>query len=379
MAPDTPRTLVVTNDFPPRQGGIESFVLALTQRLPPDRVVVYTATMPGSARFDATVPFPVVRDRAGTLLPTPRVRDRAVQLLRAYDATAVLFGAAAPLGLLAADLRAAGARRLVGLTHGHEAWWARVPAARRALRRIGDTTDVLTYLGPWTREAIGRGLSPAARARMVRLPPGVDPERFHPGSGGAQLRRRLGIDPRRRVVACVARLTARKGQDTLIRSLPALRERVPGVLLLLVGGGADRPRLERLVDSLGVRRHVLFTGAVPWERLPAYFDAADVFAMPCRTRRFGLEPEALGIVFLEASASGLPVVVGRSGGAPDACLPGETGLVVEPTVPEVAAAVGDLLADPARAAAMGRRGREWVTEAWQWDDLAGRLRGLLAG
>jgi phosphatidylinositol alpha-1,6-mannosyltransferase len=153
---------------------------------------------------------------------------------------------------------------------------------------------------------------------------------------------------------------------------------VPDVLLVIVGGGPDRERLERLVDSVGVRSCVRLVGPVPWAELPPWFDAADVFAMPCRTRRMGLEPEALGIVFLEASASGLPVVVGNSGGAPDACIPGVTGIVVDGTAPSaVASAVIGLLSDPGRAAAMGARGREWVEREWQWDDLAARLRDIL--
>ena len=374
------RTLIVTNDFPPRQGGIESFVRALAQRLPHDGLVVYTSREPGDKAYDADLPFPVVRDRARTLLPTPRVGAQAEQLLRRHGCNGVLFGAAAPLGLLAPGLRSAGARRLVGLTHGHETWWARVPGARAALRRIGDSTDALTYLGEWTRARIASALSPEAAARMVRLPPGVDASRFHPGSGGAAVRARLGIAPDRPVVACIARLTPRKGQDTLVRALPHVLRRVPDALLLLVGGGEDRSRLERLVDRTGVRDSVLLTGPVPWAELPPYFDAADVFAMPCRTRRAGLEPEALGIVFLEASASGLPVVVGASGGAPDACIPGETGYVVDGRSPlQVAARVSELLLDRELAARLGARGRSWVQQDWDWDDLAADLRRLLEG
>lgn len=374
----TSRTLIVTNDFPPRQGGIESFVAALAERMRTDRVVVYTSSSEGDRRYDDALPFPVYRDRATTLLPTMRVGFHAERLLREHGCTSVLFGASAPLGLLAGRLRAAGARRIVALTHGHETWWARLPGTRQALRRIGDECDTLTYLGEYTRRAIATALSPTAAQRMVRLPPGVDPEVFRPGVGGEAVRASLGIGEDRPVVACVARLKPRKGQDMLIRALPQVRERIPDALLLIVGGGPDRPRLERLVDDHDLRGSVVFTGPVPWPQLPAYFDAADVFAMPCRTRRLGLEPEALGIVFLEASATALPVVVGDSGGAPDACLDGETGLVVRGTaVDDVAASVTRLLADPDLARRMGARGRAWVEEQWRWDDLAARLRGLL--
>ncbi len=374
-----PRTLVVTNDFPPRQGGIESFVAALVTRIPPETVVVYTARMPAQEDVDRALPFPVHRDRAGTLLPTARVAGRAARLLRVEGCTSVLFGAAAPLGLLTARLRAAGAIRLVGLTHGHETWWARTPGARWALRRIGEDTDVLTCLGDYTRGVLAGALSPAAAERMVRLAPGVDAERFRPGSGGPEVRAALGIPADAPVIVCVARLKPRKGQDVLIRALPEIRRRVPDALLLLVGGGPDRPRLERLVDRVGVRRAVRFTGSVPWAELPPYFDAGDVFAMPCRTRRLGLEPEALGIVFLEAAASGLPIVVGDSGGAPDAVRDGDTGYVVSGTsTGAVAARVGDLLADRELAARMGQRGRRWVQRDWAWPERVSLLSRLLA-
>jgi phosphatidyl-myo-inositol dimannoside synthase len=146
----------------------------------------------------------------------------------------------------------------------------------------------------------------------------------------------------------------------------------------VVGDGPHRLALERLADETGVRGHVLFTGAVPWTDIPPYFDAGNVFAMPCRTRLGGLEPEALGIVFLEAQASGLPVIVGDSGGAPDAVVHGETGFVVDPYNPvAVSAKVAGLLAEPVAARAMGERGRAWVRENWTWDVSVAKLRTLL--
>ena len=179
------RTLVVTNDFPTRRGGIESFVLALCERLPADEVVVYTASMPGDAAYDAGLPFPVYRDPGRTLLPTPAVARRVTEVLRRHGCDRVLFGAGAPLGLLAPGLRRAGATRLVALTHGHEVWWARTPVAHRLLRRIGDSVDVLTYVSEWCRDHLAPALSEAAATRMCRLSPGVDPGRFFPGCGGA--------------------------------------------------------------------------------------------------------------------------------------------------------------------------------------------------
>jgi phosphatidyl-myo-inositol dimannoside synthase len=373
------RTLVVTNDFPTRQGGIEAFVRTLAGSLPPDEVVVLTARMSSAdAAYDATLPFQVIRHPVHTLLPTRQVAGAAAKIVRSHRCDRVLFGAAAPLGLLAPALRDAGARRLVGITHGHECWWARVPGARQALRRIGDTTDVLTYLGAYTRSVIASALSAPAAARMERLTPGVDPDVFRPGTGGGAVRSRYGVPGDAPVVVCVARLIARKGQDTLVRAFPLVRSAVPHARLLLVGGGPDGPRLARLAAGLGFAEQVILTGPVSWSDTPAYFDAGNVFAMPCRTRLGGLEPEALGIVFLEAQATGLPVLVGRSGGAPDAVLDGESGYVVDPHDPgQVAERQIELLRDPDRARWMGAAGRAWVQQSWTWDQVGRRLLEIL--
>lgn len=371
------RTLVVTNDFPPRPGGIQAFVHGLAVRRPPGSVVVYAPAWKGAAEFDAAQPFPVVRHPGSLMLPEPGVLRRAADVLRAERCDSVVFGAAAPLGLLAPALRRRGARRLVGITHGHEAGWASLPVARTLLGRIGDGVDVLTYLGEYTRSRMARALSPGAAARMARLAPGVDETLFHRGAGGAEIRERHGLTGRP-VAVCVSRLVPRKGQDALLRAWPRVLESVPDAALLLVGGGPYRGDLERLAASLRVGGSVVFTGGVPWEELPAHFDAGDVFAMPCRTRRRGLDVEGLGIVYLEASATGLPVVAGDSGGAPDAVLDGETGLVVPGrSVPGIAEAVAGLLADPDRARAMGEKGRAWIEREWRWDVQARRLGNLL--
>ncbi|QNP62898.1 glycosyltransferase family 4 protein [Streptomyces genisteinicus] len=378
------KTLIVTNDFPPRPGGIQAFLHNMALRLDPGRIVVYASTWKrgregeeATAAFDAEQPFTVVRDRTTMLLPTPRVTRRAVGLLREHGCESVWFGAAAPLGLMAPSLRAAGARRLVATTHGHEAGWAQLPASRQLLRRIGEGTDTITYLGEYTRSRIARALTPQAAARMVQLPPGVDEKTFHPGSGGDRVRERLGLSDRP-VVVCVSRLVPRKGQDTLIRAMPAILAQVPDAVLLVVGGGPYEKDLRALAGRTGVAHAVRFTGAVPWSELPAHYGAGDVFAMPCRTRRGGLDVEGLGIVYLEASATGLPVVAGDSGGAPDAVLDGETGWVVRGGEPaDCADRIVTLLRDPDLRRRMGERGRAWVEERWRWDLLAGRLRELL--
>jgi phosphatidylinositol alpha-1,6-mannosyltransferase len=360
---DAPRTLVVTNDFPPRPGGIQSFVHGLVSRLPADRVVVYTSRWRGWQEWDASQQFEVIRENTSVLLPTTNVRRKVVELLTAHECEAVWFGAAAPLGLLAPALRRAGAERIVATTHGHEVGWAAAPGARQLLRRIAGDVDVLTYLGDFTKSRL-QNVVPK-ETTLQRLAPGVDTDAFRPGLG-AERRDQLGLRDRR-VVVCVSRLMPRKGQDVLIRALPAIRQRVPDVSLLLVGGGPMRQRLERLAVTAGVAGAVTFTGSVPTDELPTYYGAGDVFAMPGRTRLGGIDVEGLGIVFLEAAACGLPVVAGDSGGAPEAVVDGTTGYVVDGrSVGAVADHVADLLAEPQLARAMGAAGHDWVSSRWSW-------------
>jgi phosphatidylinositol alpha-1,6-mannosyltransferase len=374
-----PKVLVLTNDFPPRPGGIQFFVHALAMQLPPESVAVYAPAWEGAEQFDAGLPFPVVRHPTSLMLPVPSVARRAERILAAEGCDTVLFGAAAPLGLLAPGLRKAGAKRLIALTHGHEAGWAALPAARSILRRIGDSVDTMTYLGEYTRVRLARALSPAAAARMTRLTPGVDTSEFHPGAGGQAIREKLGLGSRP-VVVCVSRMVPRKGQDTLIRAWPLVLATTPDATLLLVGDGPYRGRLERMARHLGVDGSVVFTGAPSRAGLPAYFDAGNVFAMPCRTRRGGLDVEGLGMVFLEAAATGLPVVGGDSGNAADAIRDGETGYVVPGvSVADLAGRLNRLLTDPCAAKAMGDKGLAWVHQEWRWEIIAQRFAEILAG
>jgi phosphatidylinositol alpha-1,6-mannosyltransferase len=235
------------------------------------------------------------------------------------------------------------------------------------LRRIGAHADVVTYLGEYTRARLARAIP---QDKLVRLAPGVDTGLFHPGAAKAE----LGLAGRP-VVACVSRLVPRKGQDRLIRAWPEVLGAVPDAVLLLVGGGPHRRALEKLA---GGHPSIVFTGTVPAADLPGYYAAADVFAMPCRTRWGGIDVEGLGIVFLEAAATGLPVVAGRSGGAPEAVRDGETGLVVDGADPAPAArAVVELLTRPEQARKMGETGRDWVVGEWSWDRVAARFHALL--
>jgi phosphatidylinositol alpha-1,6-mannosyltransferase len=374
------RTLIVTNDFPPRQGGIQSFVYELARRLDTGQLTVYAPKWDGDAAFDAAAPFEVVRHRTSLMIGGPEVRRRAAEIARSRKAEVVIFGASAPLGLITPVLRAAGVQRAIAITHGHEAGWAALPGARQLLRQIGERTDVMTYLGEYFRVRLASALTPPAAARMARLHPGVDAGVFRPDPAARQRIRDRYQMVGRPVVVCVSRLVPRKGQDTLLRAWPAVRSRFPGAALLIVGGGPYAADLKRLAARSGIAGSVHFTGPVPQAELPAHYAAGDVFAMPCRTRRGGLDVEGLGIVYLEASAAGLPVVGGDSGGAPDAILAGETGYVVGGRdVTALAGRLTALLDDPAGARAMGEKGRAWVERDWSWDAAAARLHSLVEG
>ena len=371
------RTLLVTNDFPPRAGGIQSYVHDLARRLPASDLVVYAPAWDGAAEFDAAQPFEVHRHPTSLMLPTRDVARRAAALVRQHHLTAVWFGAAAPLALLAPSMRKHGIRRTVASTHGHEVGWSMLPGARQLLRRIGDTNDVVTFISRYSRRRIAAALGP--RAAMEYLPPGVDSATFHPDPAARRvMRSRHGLTDEP-VVVCVGRLVRRKGQDTLVGAWPAVLEKVPRARLLIVGGGGRHAALERLISKNNVADSVALIGGVPWRDIPGYYAAADVFAMPCRTRGGGLDVEGLGIVFLEASATGIPVIAGDSGGAPEAVRPGVTGEVVDGRDESaVAAACITLLGDSVKAGREGQAGRQWVTHSWNWDASADRLETLLS-
>ena len=342
-------------------------------------MTVYAPQWKGADDFDAkTAGYQVVRHPGTLMLPAASVGARMRRLIAEHRIDTVWFGAAAPLALLAGRARQAGASRVLARTHGHEVGWSMLPAARSVLRRIGDSCDVVTYVSRYTRGRFASAFGP--QAALEHLPPGVDIERFRPDPASrAELRARFRLGERPTVL-CLSRLVPRKGQDMLIRALPSIRQRVDGAALVIAGGGPYLETLRGLAERLDVSGHVTFTGGIPAAELPAYHAMADVFAMPCRTRGAGLDVEGLGIVFLEASASGVPVIAGRSGGAPETVQHNKTGLVIDGrSVSQVADAVTELLADPGRAAMMGAAGRDWITAQWRWDALAARMAGLIRG
>ena len=366
-----PTTLIVTNDFPPRLGGIESFVSDLVDLLDGD-VVVYTSSTAGSAVEDARRGVEVVRG-GRVLLPTAAVTRRAVQILQRSGATRVLFGAAAPLALMAGSLRRAGAERLVALSHGHEVWWATLPGPRALLRRLADDVDHLTTISGYTAGRIAPALSSSARARMLRLAPPVDTTIFRPQPGRVP-------DTRPRVVS-VGRLVRQKGFDALLDAWRLVLDGWSGPVtpeLRVVGDGPMRRRLDVQITTLHLRSSVTLLGARPRAEVVAELQHADVFALLMRTRLAGLNPEGLGLAALEASACGLPVVVGDSGGAPETVLPERTGYVVDPgDTQQVAAHLLALLSDPGLAAGLGREGRRFVQSGHGLEQAGRTLRAAL--
>ena len=374
-------TLFITNDFGPRAGGIETFVHGLIERLPKGSVIVYTSAQANAQTFDAEwllkYGVEVIRDRSKILLPTPRVIKACQKLISNRKLSKVAFGAAAPLAMMARAMRSAGAQKVVALTHGHEVWWAKVPPFSFAIRYMGKNIDAITYLGDYTRGEISKALSEADASKLVQIAPGIDVDHFIP-TDSSNLRAELGLTDKS-VIISVGRLVHRKGQDKLIAALPEIKTAVPNVHLVLVGVGPHQDYLEKLALKLNVSDCVTFIGRINYAELPKYICLGDIFAMPSRSRFFGLEVEGLGIVYLEASACGLPVVGGKSGGAPDAVLVGETGMVVDGTnSSEIADACIELLNNPELCALMGANGRAWIIENWRWEIWATRYAALLA-
>jgi phosphatidyl-myo-inositol dimannoside synthase len=310
------------------------------------------------------------------MLPVPDVLRRTVALAAEVRPDVICFGAAFPLGLLAGRLTRATGVPCVGFTHGVEVAVGRVPLVNRLQVRVAGQLRLLTAVSHWSAARVRRAVR--GRCPVELLPAGVDADTYHPAVDGGEVRERhgLGSSP---VCVCISRLVPRKGQDRLVQAWPRVTARVPEARLLLVGGGPYERRLRRLAAASPVADRIHLAGEVAWEELPAHYAAADVFAMPCRTRWLGLDVEALGVVFLEAAATGLPVVAGRSGGAPETVVEGVTGTVVDGRRPgPVADAVAGLLADPARARAMGAAGRRRVEDELSWAAVVARLQQLLA-
>jgi len=375
------KILLVTNDFGPRAGGIETFVIGLLERIKGHEVTVFTSQQGDTSVYDQQwidkFGVRVIRDQSKILLPSWRVTRAAQKIVAAKNINVVVFGAAAPLALMSPSLRKSGVKKIIALTHGHEVWWAKIFPFRLAIKRIGKNVDHLTYLGEFTRQAISKPLTRKSATEMVKIAPGIDTAHFIPQPDAMQKRKELGLQDKK-IIISVGRLVHRKGQDNLIQAMPAVLKKIPNAHLLLVGEGPYRKHLEKLVMKSSLEQNVTFAGRIMYDRLPSYLSAADLFAMPSRSRFFGLEVEGLGIVYLEASACGIPVVAGNSGGAPDAVLEGVTGLCVDGTnIEQITAAIVEICSDAERASHMGAAGRNWIVNQWRWDIWSKEFNALL--
>ena len=380
MASDNEKVLFITNDFGPRTGGIETFIIGLIERRAFASTIVYTSMQENSQEYDANwermFGVKVIRDSSKILLPTPKVARKVSKLVKTQKINTVAFGAAAPLGLLAYSIKRAGVIRIVALTHGHEVWWARVFPFNLLIRRIGRGVDSLTYLGEYTHQMISRALDQRAKLAMVKIAPGIDTQHFSPRNSD-DLRTSLKL-AEKKVIVCVARLVHRKGQDRLIEAMPEILNAIPNAHLLIVGEGPYRQQLVKRVNQLKMKDDVTFVGRIGYEQLPEYICAGDLFAMPSRSRFWGLEVEGLGISYLEASACGLPVIAGNSGGAPDAVDEGKSGVVVSGVDNDaITKAVIELLRDSDSSKKMGVYGRNWVVEKWRWEIWSEAFEQLL--
>ncbi len=363
--------LLVTNDFPPKVGGIQSYLWELWRRLPASEATVLTTPHPDAAAFDAATDLRIERTAERVLLPTPSLARRIRELADEVGAELVLLDPALPLGHLGPNL----GRPYGVVLHGAEVTVpGRVPGARRALARVLRGAQLVVAAGGYPADEAERAIDRALP--VVLVPPGVDTDRFVPlgAEARARARRRFGARPGSTLVVSVSRLVPRKGMDVLIRAAGVLAPAHPELEVVIGGSGRDRNRLAKLVAETGAPVRLL--GRVDDADLPALYGTADVFTMACRNRWLGLEQEGFGIVFLEAAACGVPQIAGRSGGAAEAVDHGRTGLVVDdPTsVEELVAALGTLLADPLARARMGARGRDRAEREFSYDVLAARLQ-----
>ena len=376
---DRPRTLLVTNDFPPTIGGIQSYLRDFANTCDPDSLVVFASTQdaPAARAYDAAQGYTVYRWPGSILLPTPRVAARMRDIIRAENIETVWFGAAAPLALMGQEAKKAGARRVVATTHGHEVGWSMLPVARQALRRIGSSADTITYISDYTRRRLEPASGGHPKPEWVHLPSAVSTDAFTPAAPEEKERARekLHLPVDAKIILCVSRLVARKGQDQLVRAMDIVKRKHPQAQLVIVGEGPYKDtllELKRMYDPT-----VRFVTAADTASLVDAFHAADIFAMPARTRGGGLDVEGLGIVYLEAQAAGLPVIAGKSGGAPETVTQ-ESGFVVDGrVVQEVAAGIVTLLDSPELRRRMGQAGRAHVTSKWTWDAMGRRLAHAL--
>jgi phosphatidylinositol alpha-1,6-mannosyltransferase len=371
------KLLVITNDFPPRTGGIQNFLHGLLKGIDPAEVVVLCSNYKRSREFDAAQSYPVIRIKSKVLLPTKKRTAQAVELVKEHECDRVLFGASAPLGLMSPALRAAGVKKIIALTHGHEAGWSGIFFLRPLLKKIFKDIDVVTYLGEYTRKRLQPLIGKTSE--FVRLTPGVDTNLFHPRvqSEKDEMLKKYGLMGKQ-VIFCVSRLMPRKGQDHLIEIWPKLLQRNPNAHLVISGGGPYKRKLLRKIKNRNLQKYVTFLGRLDQTDLAKHYGMSAIFAMPNRTRLLGLDVEGLGMVYLEAAACGIPTLGGLAGGVPDALVDQTTGFLINPNKKsELISRLDFLLQNPQVARQMGEAGRDWVVLNWQWAARVATLKQLI--
>jgi phosphatidyl-myo-inositol dimannoside synthase len=371
------KLLVITNDFPPRTGGIQNFLHNLLAGFDPNQVVVFCSNYQRSKEFDLEQNYKVIRINSKILLPTKKRTKQAIKIAKEFGCDRVLFGASAPLGLMTAALKRAGIKKVVALTHGHEAGWAGVPILNQLLRKSLKDLDVVTYLGDYTKNKIAPFISPTTK--FIRLTPGVDTNVFHPRTQDKknELLARYQLSGKQ-VVFCVSRLMPRKGQDHLIEIWPKLLQRNPNAHLVLSGGGSYKRKLIKKIKNRNLQNNVTFLGRMKQAELADHYGMSSIFAMPSRMRFFGLDVEGLGMVYLEAAACAIVTIGGGAGGVPDALLDETTGFLIRPNDKrQLINRLDFLLQNPQVARQMGEAGRDWVVLNWQWATRQAVLRESL--
>jgi phosphatidylinositol alpha-1,6-mannosyltransferase len=343
--------------------------------------VVLTATShPEAAAFDrdqAARGIRIERLPQRVLLPTPAVVRQIRETAQRVGADLVVVDPVLPLGLVGPRL---GLPYAV-VIHGAElAVPGRIPGGRRLVDEVLGRSALIVSAGRYPAAVARRAMGRRTMPPVVEIPPGVDLDRFRPLSGQerAAARAGLGLPVEGPLVVSVSRLVPRKGMDVLIDASARIAPRLPGLTVAIGGRGRDADRLAGRIKEKEAPVRLL--GGVSDEGLPALVGAADVFAMVCRNRWFGLEQEGFGIVFLEAAAAGVPQLAGASGGAGEAVVDGETGLVVgRPTdVGAVADALRRMLGDEQLRARMGAAGRLRAEASFDYDKLAPRLAASFA-
>ena len=366
--------LLVTNDFPPKVGGIQNLLWEWWRRLPPDSFAVLTSPHKGAESFDASQAFEVRRVREPWLLPHPLMVRRINQMAREIGAEFVVLDPAVPLGIVGPRLELP----YMVVVHGAEVTGpGRLPLSKLVLSRVLKHANHIIAAGEYpaaeARRAAGNSLP------ITVIPPGVDTQRFRPLSNDerASSRREFGVSDDAELIVGVSRLVPRKGFDTLIEVAASLRASRPRLQVLIGGGGRDADRLQKLIDKLNAPVRML--GRVSDEQLPRLYGCADVSAMLCRSRWGGLEQEGFGIVFSEAASCGVPQIAGKSGGAADAVLEGLTGKVVQnpSDVGQVASTVTQLLDDLFLRSLMSVASRERALNTFDYDVLSKSLAQVL--